>query len=448
MAPRFYPPKKTGQPDEQDRLNFRPRFRKQSPREGQRLKGGFFEEIEARIKIYRRNSAGRGGKRGRGLVKPAPGKLAQRVIVKASIVRTRAKPIKALHEHLRYLQRDGVGIDGKEPRVFDRERELSPDETHNWGQKLGDDRHHFRLIISPERAADLDLHQYTRELVQVIERDLGTGLDWIAVDHHNTDNPHVHLVIRGVDEREKDLVLSRDYVSRGIRNNAQEIATRELGLRTELELEVEKQKALTLNRYTGIDRALEREAAETPEGLISLRFSSFDVSHFGRKQRQQKLERLTHLKTLGLSNEVAHGVWKLSDDLAEKLRILSIKNDIVRSLHEKRFNKDRSKEPELLIFDPKNPPAETISGKVLHRGYVDEISDRQCLVVSCENDKAYYLVIPPGAEIEGLSCRVDDIVRIKIENEQKSHQLSIRQIGREQSRSMGRELSLGFQLFE
>ena len=29
------------------------------------------------------------------------------------------------------------------------------------------------------------------------KRDLGTRLDWVAVDHWNTDNPHVHVLVRG-----------------------------------------------------------------------------------------------------------------------------------------------------------------------------------------------------------------------------------------------------------
>ena len=38
-----------------------------------------------------------------------------------------------------------------------------------------------------------DLRAFTRELMKDAEHDLGTGpLDWVAVDHWNTDNPHVH----------------------------------------------------------------------------------------------------------------------------------------------------------------------------------------------------------------------------------------------------------------
>ena len=42
-----------------------------------------------------------------------------------------------------------------------------------------------------------DLRAFTRELMADAERDLGTKLDWVAVDHWNTDNPHIHVLVRG-----------------------------------------------------------------------------------------------------------------------------------------------------------------------------------------------------------------------------------------------------------
>jgi hypothetical protein len=28
-----------------------------------------------------------------------------------------------------------------------------------------------------------------------MEKDLGTGPEWVAVEHHNTERPHVHVVV-------------------------------------------------------------------------------------------------------------------------------------------------------------------------------------------------------------------------------------------------------------
>ena len=56
----------------------------------------------------------------------------------------------------------------------------------------------WSLIISPEDAERIDLRQHARDLVAGMERDLGTQLEWVAIDHHNTDDAHIHLLIRGV----------------------------------------------------------------------------------------------------------------------------------------------------------------------------------------------------------------------------------------------------------
>ena len=134
-----------------------------------------------------------------------------------------------------------------------------------------DDRHHFRFIISPEDAAELaDLRGFTRELMQDVERDLGTRLDWVAVDHWNTDNPHVHVLIRGRADDGQDLVISRDYISRGFRDRAAERVTFELGPRSEHEIRTALEKEVEAERWTSLDRAL-RDIADDGGGVADLR---------------------------------------------------------------------------------------------------------------------------------------------------------------------------------
>jgi hypothetical protein len=59
------------------------------------------------------------------------------------------------------------------------------------------DRHHFRFIVSPKDAAEMiELKAFTRDLAIQMESDLGTTLDWVGIAHWNTDNPHVHLLVR------------------------------------------------------------------------------------------------------------------------------------------------------------------------------------------------------------------------------------------------------------
>ena len=56
-------------------------------------------------------------------------------------------------------------------------------------------------------------------MVQV-QYDLDTRLDWLAADHFNTGYPHTHIVIRGRDDKGKDLVIAHDYICYGLRARA------------------------------------------------------------------------------------------------------------------------------------------------------------------------------------------------------------------------------------
>ena len=152
----------------------------------------------------------------------------RRVVMKARVVRHHGARFRSapLSKHITYLRRDGVTRDGAEARMFDASSDTADERA--FAERCRDDRHHFRFIISPEDAAELgDLRTFTRELMSDVTRDLGTKLDWFAVDHWNTDSPHIHVLIRGRTEDGQDLVISRDYISRGFRDRAAERVTAE-----------------------------------------------------------------------------------------------------------------------------------------------------------------------------------------------------------------------------
>ena len=121
-----------------------------------------------------------------------------------------------LSAHLAYLRRDGVTKDGNPARMFGAEGD---DVDHKaFVEQCDEDRHHFRFIVAPEDAAELtDIRAFTRDLMADAECDLGTRLDWVAVDHWNTEHPHVHVIVRGRTEAGKDLVISRDCIREGMR---------------------------------------------------------------------------------------------------------------------------------------------------------------------------------------------------------------------------------------
>lgn len=183
------------------------------------------------------------------------------VVVKARVVRLSGRNA-PLATHLTYLRRDGVTRDGEKARLFG----PGGDDIDGKGfaERSADDRHHFRFIVSPDDAVEMsDLKAFTRDLAGQMEKDLGTRLDWVAVDHWNTEHPHVHLIVRGVRDDGENLVISRDYIKEGMRDRARDLVTQELGPRTDLEIRRTLERQIDAERWTSIDR---QASPATPTG--------------------------------------------------------------------------------------------------------------------------------------------------------------------------------------
>lgn len=234
------------------------------------------------------------------------GERMRRIVVKARIVRSRLGS-KGADAHLRYLQRDGTDREGERGRLYG--SEIDAVDGREFLERGREDRHQFRFIVAPEDGDRLsDLRAFTRDVMRQMEEDLGTRLDWAAVDHFNTGHPHSHVVIRGKDETGKDLIIAQDYITDGVRLRAQELATLELGPETDLELRSKLTLEIAAERFTRIDRAM---LAEAGEGMLDLRPETGQVrADFDRTLR---IGRLQVLARYGLAKESEPGVWKLSD---------------------------------------------------------------------------------------------------------------------------------------
>ena len=53
--------------------------------------------------------------------------------------------------------------------------------------------------------------------------DLKTDLEWVAVAHHNTEHPHVHVALRGVSADGKAFKVEKQYIKAGVRNIAEQL---------------------------------------------------------------------------------------------------------------------------------------------------------------------------------------------------------------------------------
>ena len=309
----------------------------------------------------------------------------RRVIVKARFTRIKNGDLGAAHAHLRYIQRDGVTREGEPGELYDRDKDRVDGKAFLEGTE--DDRHQFRFIVAPEDSAQLDdLKPFIRDLMQQAESDLGTKLEWMAVDHFNTGHPHIHIVVRGKDDNGNDLVIARDYLSHGFRERARDLATLELGPETKHELDQKIEREVQSERLTRIDRSLLKDVEQ---GILTVSSST----NQNQQWQSHRMGRLRKLESMGLAKELKAGVWKLEERTELVLRQLGQRGDIMKTMQAvlKEAGIDRGAS-DYSIFDA-SQPGKKVTGKLVALGLSDELNDRHYAVVDGVDGKLHYAEI-------------------------------------------------------
>lgn len=315
----------------------------------------------------------------------------RRVIVKARVVKLAGKGVDAARAHLRYLQRDGVTREGEAGELYGADSDRI--DGKDFLDRADGDRHQVRFIVAPEDGIEYDdLKPLTRRLMAQMEEDLGTRLDWVAVDHFNTGHPHTHIIVRGRDDRGENLVIARDYISSGLRERAAELVRLDLGPRTDREIEQRLRQEMDQERFTSIDRQ-----------LLRMRDDDGTVSPDGRDAFRQTLHqgRLRKLERMGLAEEVGSGRWHLDDELEPTLRRIGERGDIIKTMHRELIGKGLARSAaDYIVHHRPEPLAASIVGRVVVRGLADEISDRHYLVVDGVDGKSHSIDIGRGEATE------------------------------------------------
>jgi type IV secretory pathway VirD2 relaxase len=336
---------------------------------------------------------------------------ARRVAVKARVVKLNPQrgaargrqfvSAKAVDAHLRYLERDGVTKDGAKGQVYSAERDL--EDGRAFLDRGRNDRHQFRFIVSSEHGAELsDLCTTTRDLMQQMETDLSTKLDWIAVDHHNTGHPHSHILLRGVTEDGKTLNIAGDYIAYGIRERASEIVTRELGRQTELEVTKQLEREVDADRFTRLDRVL---IAEQQGREFSDLRPDRDMRDTFRQNRALLIERARKLERMGLATEIETGIWNVSQRAEPTLQELGERGDIIKTMHRavQRKGLAEDRHPAGYVLHRENA-TERIVGRVLDKGLGgDEMGERVRLLIDGVDGRVHH--------IEMDAVRAEDVGR-------------------------------------
>lgn len=326
------------------------------------------------------------------------GMRARRAVVKASLIRLQGKAGQVARAHMRYIQRDGVTREGLPGELYGPETDRA--DGDDFLKRTAGDRHQFRFIVSAEEGAEYpDLKPYIRRLMTQVEQDLGTKLDWVAVDHFNTERPHTHIVLCGVDDRGDNLIIAREYVAHGLRERASELVTLDLGPRTDHEIEARLRHDVDQERLTAIDRQLLRrmDAERT--------VAATDNDPF---QQSVTSGRLRKLKAMDLAEDVGGGRYRLAKGLEDTLRRIGERGDVIRLMQRELTARrlDRAGVEQVVSNDLREP----LVGRVIQRGFSDEHRDRHYLMVDGVDGRVHYVDIGRGdatpAVPEGATVRI------------------------------------------
>jgi len=360
---------------------------------------GRFLSLAGRVRRAAKSSGARGG--GRSRRRSSSEQLfMRRVIVKVNLVRMGGKGQGAQRLHLDYIQRDGAGRENEHENekgvLYDKDGMFT--DADNFHEDGKNDRHQFRIIVSPEDSKDMcNLTAFTRDFMNHMEADLETRLEWVAADHYDTAIPHTHVVLRGVRDDGKDLVIPRKYISYGMRDLAADLVTRELGHIRQMDAAKKIAMMVPQERFTGIDRSFVHMARA---GVLDMTAGPQDGSEAIWRLNMGRLKRLGKM---GLVEKMGWRTWKLDAHFERTLRRLGERGDILKTYH--RAMTEAKLEREVIsdeIYDAFDEKAKPVTGKVIEAGIIDDVNDRAYVVLDTMSGEALYVAVGKSDNIEDI----------------------------------------------
>jgi type IV secretory pathway VirD2 relaxase len=297
--------------------------------------------------------------------------------------------------HGRYLARESARAgEGNTGRGFGPSGGvLNLSKTLDRWQSNGDERL-FKIIISPEFGERLNLEELTHTFVGRVEHDLGTKFDWVAVTHFNTSHPHVHIALRGINDRGQALRFEPDYIRVVMRRHAEDLCTSQIGFRSKLDAEDAQRREIDQPRYTSLDAIIRSNAeggntSESSSGYFSVTVdpTNPNLHESARLQQVHVVSRLLTLQKMGLAGRAGVGEWQVRMDFVQILRAMQRSNDRQKTLAAHRA----------LLSDERLPLQLTsikeikeLEGRVLGHGQEDTVS-RPYILIEGTDARVHYI---------------------------------------------------------
>ena len=190
--------------------------------------------------------------------------------------------------------------------------------------------------------------------------------------------------MRGVAESGGDLVISREYISQGLRARAEELVGLELGPRSEHAIRSALEREVGAERWTSLDRAL-RAATDDAGGVADLR----PGGESDPELRRLLVGRAQALERLGLAEPVGPAQWTLKPDIESTLRALGERGDIIKTMHRALSRPNRAFDPGALAIHGDEQPS--VLGRLADRGLHDELTGTAYIVVDGVDGRAHHI---------------------------------------------------------
>lgn len=287
--------------------------------------------------------------------------------------------------HGKYLAREGAQKVNEKGIGFNQtEDSLNiPQELDAW-QKQGDELL-WKVILSPEQGHKLDLKEHTREVMQQVEKDLNTKIQYVACDHYNTDQPHVHIAMRGVREDGTVLKIDRGYLSAGIRSRSREIATKTLGLRLGQDILKRREQAISKRYVTELDREIQRRMDQ----YKTITFDKRPETGFKHEMELQLIGRLQYLTKSGLAEKEDAITWKISDHHIAYLKRVQLQDDIIKSQN---MHMDKFLDQDLPVYSNTLPNnGDKVLGRLAGMGVEEINEDKRYLLVEGVDKQIHHI---------------------------------------------------------
>lgn len=253
--------------------------------------------------------------------------------------------------------------------------------TEQQAQEMMQGKKVFKVIISPEDPA-LANEEYVRKVIEGLEKMLGRKLVWVAVQHDDTDHPHVHVIISREDgqglDAEHPLRIDPGIIKRGLREMASDIATRIRGYVNRNDIYRRQYFETDKAGYTSLDTKIGKLISDN--GFLSLK----SLSQVNASQRRLLEKRLEVLEQLGIGVTRTGRGYIFDKDWKVKLHQIGKLRTVMPDASSDGF--------EDVVIAKEQEPSErkTITGRIIATKVVDEINDRVGVVIEGDDGKRYY----------------------------------------------------------